>query len=62
MILGTYLPATFSYEGESHIAMEIPLSATEVAYQAILNTIVDPHPFSSQMDEEDLILEPIRDT
>ena len=39
--------------------MEIPLSVTKVVYQSILNSTVDPDPFSLQTNEEDLILEPV---
>jgi hypothetical protein len=47
------------YEGQLHIGMEMPLSSVEVVYQDILDTIVDPDPSSSLMEEENLILEPI---
>jgi hypothetical protein len=50
---------TMSCEGQSHIGMEMPLSVAEVAYQDMLNTIVDLDPISSQKDDEDLILEPV---
>jgi hypothetical protein len=55
----TLTSLTMSCKGQSHIGMEIPLSLTEVPYQDILNTIVDPDPFSLQMDEEYLILDPV---
>ena len=38
------------------IKMEMLLSAAEVAYQAILDPIVDPGPSSSQMEEGDLLI------
>jgi hypothetical protein len=40
---------TMSYEGQSHIGMEMPLSTTKVVYQAILDATVDPDPSSSWM-------------
>jgi hypothetical protein len=33
--------------------MEMPLSAVEIVYQVLLDSIVDPDVISSQMDEED---------
>jgi hypothetical protein len=38
--------------------MAMPLSTTEIAYQVVLDSSVDPDPVTSQMDEEDLVLEP----
>ena len=46
-----------SYEVHSHIGMEMPLSVAEIVYQSILDAIVDPDPFSSQTDEDDIVLE-----
>jgi hypothetical protein len=43
---------TMSYEGQSHIGMEMPLSVMGVAYQAFINSIADPDPVSSHTDEE----------
>ena len=48
-----------SYKGQSHIGMAIPLSATEVEYQSILDAIVDLDPFSSWTDEVDHVLETV---
>jgi hypothetical protein len=48
---------TMLYEGQSHIGMAMPLSATEVVYQSILDAIVDLDPSSSRTDEVDPILE-----
>jgi hypothetical protein len=50
---------TMSCEGQSHIGMEIPLSAVEVAYQVVINTSANLDPFSSWKDEEDPILETV---
>jgi hypothetical protein len=49
---------TMSCEGQSHIGMEMPLSVTEIAYQVVLDSTVDPDPVSSQTDEEDPVLSP----
>jgi hypothetical protein len=48
-------PAT-SYEGHSYIGMAMPLSAVEIAYQAILEAVADPDPPSSRAKEVDLFL------
>jgi hypothetical protein len=50
---------TMSYKGHSHIGMEIPLSAIEVVYRDILDTIANPNPSSSLMNEVDPFLEPV---
>jgi hypothetical protein len=50
---------TMSYEGHSHIRMEMPLSAVDIAYQAILYVTTDPDPPSSRMEEVDIFLDPI---
>jgi hypothetical protein len=51
------LPSSImSYEGHSHIRMEIPLSTVEVVYQVILEATADVDPSSSWKDEVDLIL------
>jgi hypothetical protein len=50
---------TMSYEGQSHIRMEMSLSAAEIAYQAIQEATVDPDPPSSWTKEMDPVLEPI---
>jgi hypothetical protein len=39
--------------------MEMQLSVEEIACQSILDATVDLDPFSSQMDEEDHVLEPV---
>jgi hypothetical protein len=41
---------TMSYEGQSHIGMEIPLLAVEVVYQSIIDAIADLDPSSSWID------------
>jgi hypothetical protein len=46
-----------SYEGQLHSRIAMPLSATEIAYQAILDSSIDLDPVTSQMDEEDHVLE-----
>jgi hypothetical protein len=51
--------STMSYEGQSHIRMEILLSTAEIAYQAIQEATADPDPPSSWMKEMDHVLEPI---
>jgi hypothetical protein len=38
---------TMSCEGQSHIRMQMLLSATEIAYQVVLDSTVDPDPVSS---------------
>jgi hypothetical protein len=48
-----------SYEGHSHIGIEIPLSAVENLYQTILEAIADLGSSSSWKDELDPILYPI---
>jgi hypothetical protein len=48
-----------SYEGHSHIGMEMSLSIVEIVYQAIQEATVDPDPSSSWMEEVDPVLEPI---
>jgi hypothetical protein len=50
---------TVSCEGQSHAGMAMRLSTTEIAYQAILDSSVDPDPITSQKGEEDLVLEPV---
>jgi hypothetical protein len=50
---------TSSSEGQLHVGMAIPLSAEEIAYQAILDSSVDPDPVTSQTDEDDLVLRPV---
>jgi hypothetical protein len=39
--------------------MAIPLSATEIAYQDVLDSSIDPNRVTSQTDEEDLVLDPM---
>jgi hypothetical protein len=48
-----------SGEGQSHIGWKCHCQQTEVVYQVVLNTTADPDPVSSQMDEEDHVLEPV---
>jgi hypothetical protein len=48
-----------SFEGQPHTRMSMPLSATEIAYQVVLDSSVDLDPDTSLMDEEDLVLEPV---
>jgi hypothetical protein len=50
---------TVSYEGRSHAGMAMPLLATEIAYQAILESSANPDPITSQTDEEDLVLKTV---
>jgi hypothetical protein len=50
---------TMSYEVNSHIGMEMTLSAKEIVYQYVLDAMVDPDPFSLNKEKEDPILEPI---
>jgi hypothetical protein len=46
-------------EGQSHASMDMPLSATEISYQVVLDSSADLDPATSQTDEEDPILRPI---
>jgi hypothetical protein len=50
---------TLSCEGQSHAGMAMPLSATEITYQAILNSSMDLDPIPSPTDEEDLMSRPV---
>jgi hypothetical protein len=50
---------TSSIEGHLHAGMAMPLSATEIAYQVILDSSVDPDLITLPTDEEDPILRPI---
>jgi hypothetical protein len=50
---------TLSCEGQSHAGMSMPLSEAEIAYQAILDSSVNPDPITSPMDEEDPVLRPV---
>jgi hypothetical protein len=47
---------TLSCEGQWHAGMAMPLSATEIAYQVVLDSSVDPDPVTSPTDEEDPVL------
>jgi hypothetical protein len=49
---------TSSCEGQSHAGMSMPLSETNIVYQAILDSSVDPYPTTSLTDEVDPILRP----
>jgi hypothetical protein len=54
------LPSSnISFEGQSHIEMEILLSVAEIAYPTLLDSSVDPDPVSSQTNKEDPVLEPV---
>jgi hypothetical protein len=55
----TLLSLTSSIACTSHAGMAIPLSATEITYQAILNSYVDLDHVPSQTVEEDLVLRPV---
>jgi hypothetical protein len=57
--LWTLPSLTLSYEGHSHARMAMPLSTTEIVYQALLDSSVDPDPIPSSMDEEDLVSRPV---
>jgi hypothetical protein len=48
-----------SSEGQLHVGMVMPLSIVEIAYQAILDSFIDPNPVTSQKDEDDPILRPV---
>jgi hypothetical protein len=51
--------STESCEGQSHTGMAMPLSVTEIVYQVVLDSSVDPDPVTSQTDEEDHVLKPV---
>jgi hypothetical protein len=51
--------STASCEGQSHTGMAMPLSTTEIVYQVVLDSSVDPDPVTSQTDEEDPVLKPV---
>ena len=57
--LWTLPSLTSSYEGNSHDGMAIPLSVAEIAYPIVLDFSADPYLVTSQMDEEDPVLEPV---
>jgi hypothetical protein len=44
-----------SFQGRSHAGMTMPLSATDIVYQVVLNSSADPNLIPSPMDEEDLV-------
>jgi hypothetical protein len=50
---------TSSIKGQSHDGMAMPLSTTEIAYQAILDSSVNPDPIPLQTVEEDPVLRPV---
>jgi hypothetical protein len=51
-----------SCEGQSHAGMAMPLSATEIAYQVVLDSFIDPDHVTSPTDKEDLVLRPVWST
>jgi hypothetical protein len=50
---------TASCEGQSHIGMAMPLSTTEIVYQAILDSSINLNPITSPTDEEDRVINPV---
>jgi hypothetical protein len=50
---------TMSYEDQSHIGMAMPLLATKVVCQSILDATANPDPFSLRTDEVDHVLETV---
>jgi hypothetical protein len=54
------LPSSKMYfEGQSHTIISMPLSATKIEYQVVLDSSTDPNPITSQTDKEDPVLEPL---
>jgi hypothetical protein len=51
--------STSSIEVPLHVGMAMPLLVVKIAYQAILDSYVNPDPVTSQMDEENPVLRPI---
>jgi hypothetical protein len=51
--------STASCEVQSHTEMAMPLLATEIAYQVVLDSYVDPIPITLQTNREDHVLEPV---
>jgi hypothetical protein len=58
----TLASPTYSCEVQSHAGMAMPLSATEIVYQFVLDSSVDPNHVTSPTDEEDLVLKPLSET
>jgi hypothetical protein len=50
---------TLSYEGKSHARMAMPLLATNIVYQVVLDSSIDPNHLPSLTDEEDLFSRPV---
>jgi hypothetical protein len=50
---------TSSSEGQLNASMAMPLSATNIAYQVVLDSSANPDPVTLQTDEEDPILRPV---
>ena len=50
-------PSTLNEDSRT-TRIEIPLSVAETTYQATLDNYIDPGPFSSQMEEEDILALP----
>jgi hypothetical protein len=55
----TLTSLTTSYEGHSHIRMEMSLHIVNIAYRTIQETTANLDPLSSQMKEVDLVQQPI---
>jgi hypothetical protein len=51
--------STSSCEGHSHVGMAMPLSATEIEYQVVLNSSVNPDLITLPTDEDDVLLHPV---
>jgi hypothetical protein len=51
--------STTSCEGQLHSRMAMPLSTVEIVYQSVLDSSADLDPVTSQMNEEDHVLEPV---
>jgi len=55
----TLTSPSLSCEVQSHVGMAMPLSATDIAYQFVLDSFVDPDPVPSLMNEEDIMSRPV---
>jgi hypothetical protein len=55
----TLLSLTASCEGQLNAGMDMPLLTSEIMYQVVLDSSVDPYPITSHTDEEDLVLKPV---
>jgi hypothetical protein len=51
--------STTSCEGQLNYGMAMPLSVGEITYQYVLDSFIDLDPVTSQIDEEDHVLEPV---